>query len=44
MKTKIDAVDIVREVHIPCIIAGGSVAKVLEKIVSGEPIGTYFTV
>jgi glutamate 5-kinase len=44
MKTKIDAVEIVREAHIPCIIAGGSVANVLEKIVSGEPIGTYFTV
>ena len=44
MKTKIDAVEIVREAHIPCIIAGGNVQDVLGKIVSGEPIGTYFKI
>src|SRR5580698_777330 len=44
MKTKIDAVEIVREKHIPCIIAGGNVKDVLVKIVSCEPIGTYFKV
>ncbi len=42
MKTKIDAVKIVREAHVPCIIAGGDVQDVLEKIVSGETVGTYF--
>jgi glutamate 5-kinase len=44
MKTKIDAVKIARELHIPCIIAGGNVQHVLVKIIAGEPIGTYFTV
>jgi glutamate 5-kinase len=44
MKTKIDAVKIARETHIPCIIAGGNVQNVLEKIISGEPVGTYFKV
>jgi glutamate 5-kinase len=43
MKTKIDAVKLAREVHIPCIIAGGNVQNVLVKIISGESIGTYFT-
>jgi glutamate 5-kinase len=42
MKTKIDAVELVREAHIPCIIAGGNVKDVLVKIVSGEGVGTYF--
>jgi glutamate 5-kinase len=44
MKTKIDAVQIAREKHIPCIIAGGNVANVLVKIVAGEATGTYFKV
>jgi glutamate 5-kinase len=44
MKTKIDAVQLVREAHIPCIIAGGNVQDVLVKIISREPIGTYFKV
>ena len=44
MKTKIDAVKLAREEHIPCIIAGGNVQDVLVKIISGEPMGTYFTV
>jgi glutamate 5-kinase len=43
MKTKIDAVKLAREAHIPCIIAEGNVQNVLMKIISGEPIGTYFT-
>jgi glutamate 5-kinase len=42
MRTKIDAVELAREAHIATIIAGGSVSNVLEKIVSGEPVGTYF--
>ena len=44
MKTKIDAVKLARAGHIPCIIAGGNVQNVLVKIISGEPMGTYFTV
>ena len=43
MKTKIDAVQIARGAHIPCIIAGGNVKDVLLKIISRESIGTYFT-
>jgi glutamate 5-kinase len=43
MKTKIDAVKLAREAHIPTVIAGGNVQNVLEKIISGESIGTYFT-
>ena len=42
MKTKIDAVKIAREGHIPCIIAGGNVQNVLLSATSGAPIGTYF--
>ena len=42
MKTKIDAVQIARETNIPSIIAGGNVQNVLLKIISGEPVGTYF--
>ena len=34
MKTKIDAVKIAREAHIPCIIAGGNVKDVLLKVIS----------
>jgi glutamate 5-kinase len=44
MKTKIDAVEIVREAHIPCIIAGGNVKNVLLSTTSGDIIGTYFTI
>jgi len=44
MKTKIDAVQIARGAHIPCIIAGGNVQNVLINTVSGAVIGTYFTV
>lgn len=43
MKTKIDAVQVAREAHIPCIIAGGNVQNVLLKIIAREPVGTYFT-
>lgn len=42
MKTKIDAVQTAREMNIPSIIAGGNVQNVLLKIISGEPVGTYF--
>jgi glutamate 5-kinase len=44
MKTKIDAVEIARQMRIPTVIAGGGVQKVLEKIVAGEPVGTYFKI
>lgn len=44
MKTKIDAVKLAREAHIPCIIAGGNVPNVLLSTTSGLVIGTYFTI
>jgi len=47
MKTKIDAVEIAKEAHIPCVIAGGNIHNVLVSTTSSTQIGTvgtYFTV
>jgi glutamate 5-kinase len=42
MVTKIDAVKIAREAHIPCIIAAGKTKDVLLNVTAGKVIGTYF--
>jgi len=42
MATKIKAAKIVTEAGIPMVIANSSIEKVLEKIISGEKIGTIF--
>ncbi len=44
MKTKIDAVRIAREAHIPTIIAGGNVPDVLISTTSGQIVGTHFVI
>lgn len=42
MATKLDAADIVTRVGIPAIIAPGSLARAVPRILAGDEIGTYF--
>ena len=42
MTAKLDAVKIVTQAKIPCVIAGGHTPQVLVRVVSGERIGTLF--
>jgi glutamate 5-kinase len=42
MATKIKAAKIVMEAGIPMVIANSSIDNVLERIISGEKIGTIF--
>ncbi len=42
MATKLDAAAIVTRVGIPAIIASGSMARAVPKLLAGEVIGTYF--
>lgn len=42
IKTKLDAIKIATEIGIPCVIAQGDEPNVLQRIIDGENIGTYF--
>ncbi|MBU0469394.1 MAG: glutamate 5-kinase [Candidatus Omnitrophica bacterium] len=42
MKAKLEAVKVVTQANIPCIIANGKTENVLLRILKGERIGTYF--
>jgi glutamate 5-kinase len=43
MKAKIDAVKIATHASVSCVIAAGGTSDVLQRLVKGERLGTYFT-